>query len=345
MNLTPPTIADIAKLAGVGTATVDRVLNARSGVNIDTEQKIKKAMESLGQPQVLRGRPRGNRAFRLAYVLPDTESPFFELLERQIAQVASDFRHKHTTEVTYRFNAENPADFAQKLSEVEDCDGIALLAPDLPAIKLAINDKIRAGIRVVTLFSDVAGSMRDAHIGADNRAIGRTAGLLLGRMCDPQKQLLLLTEPTRFSAEIERHIGFTQVIEERFAHLNPLQILELPQNEALTKEALQHFLTANKADEIGGIYSLVKEPFCIVNTLDIFNKKAPKALPAILLHNLTEHHQSLLLSHQIAYILHQDIHYCVLTAARVLRDLCDKVRGALNVAAPRIEILTAENLH
>ena len=33
------------------------------------------------------------------------------------------------------------------------------------------------------LFSDVAGSMRETHVGTDNRAAGRTAGLLLGRMC------------------------------------------------------------------------------------------------------------------------------------------------------------------
>jgi LacI family transcriptional regulator len=47
----------------------------------------------------------------------------------------------------------------------------------------------------------------------------------------------------------------------------------------------------------------------------------------------------------MAYVLHQDIHYCVLTAARVLRGLCENVRGALSVVQPRIEILTAENLH
>ena len=43
-------------------------------------------------------------------------------------------------------------------------------------------------------------------------------------------------------------------------------------------------------------------------------------------------------------MLHQDIHYCVLAAARELRGLCENIRGALNVVQPRIEILTAENL-
>jgi len=53
----------------------------------------------------------------------------------------------------------------------------------------------------------------------------------------------------------------------------------------------------------------------------------------------------LLISGAVSYVLHQDIHYCVLTAARVLRGLCENVRGALNAVQPRVEILTAENLH
>jgi LacI family transcriptional regulator len=42
-------------------------------------------------------------------------------------------------------------------------------------------------VHVVTLFSDVAGSMRETHVGADNRAAGRTAGLLLARMAQPPR--------------------------------------------------------------------------------------------------------------------------------------------------------------
>ena len=53
----------------------------------------------------------------------------------------------------------------------------------------------------------------------------------------------------------------------------------------------------------------------------------------------------MLINGQLSYVLQQDIHYCVLTAARVLRDLCENVRGALTVVQPRVEILTAENLH
>ena len=193
-------IADIARHAGVSTATVDRVLNGRPGVNSETVQKVMQAVSALGEPTVTRGRPRLRDNFRFAYVLPAGASQFFDQVERQIALIAGDFRHKHTTEVTYRFNADDPAEFAADLAQVTDCDGIVVLAPDLPMVKLAINEQVRAGVHVVTLFSDVAGSMREVYIGADNRAAGRTAGLLLARMSAPPRDtLLLLSQATRMS--------------------------------------------------------------------------------------------------------------------------------------------------
>ena len=57
-------------------------------------------------------------------------------------------------------------------------------------------------------------------------------------------------------------------------------------------------------------------------------------------HDLTDEHRTLLSDGSFAYLLTQDIHYCVGVAARVLRALCENVRGALNVVQPRVEILT-----
>jgi LacI family transcriptional regulator len=61
-------------------------------------------------------------------------------------------------------------------------------------------------------------------------------------------------------------------------------------------------------------------------------------------HDLLEVHRSMLLSGAMSYLLHQDVEYAVTAASRVLRALCDGVRGALAINNPRIEILTAENL-
>src|SRR5215471_12775566 len=211
--MSTPTIADIARQAGVGTATVDRVLNKRPGVNAETVQRVMQVVAELGLPPQ-RGRPPKGENSRFAFVLPAEAAPFNELVDRQIAQAAGEFRHQHITEVTHRVDSADPLQFAAGLAQLTDCDAMAVMAPDLPPVKLAINELVRNGVHVVTLFSDVAGSMRETHVGADDRA----AGLLLGRMCaaGARDTLVLSSQATRLSAEIERRIGFAQVIEERF---------------------------------------------------------------------------------------------------------------------------------
>ena len=339
------TLADIAARAGVGTATVDRVLNKRPGVNVDTMQRVMQVVAELGSPP-LRGRPRRGDNFRFAYVLPADASPFLGLVDRQIAQAAGDFRHQHITEVTHRLDTRDPAQFAASLAQVADCEGVALMAPDLPAVKLAINELVRSGVHVVTLFSDVAGSMRETHIGADSRAAGRTAGLLLARMAasgTARDTVLLSSQATRLSVEIERRIGCAQVIEERFPGLRLLRTPDLPADDDGAAKALLRFLQKGvDPARVAGIYNVGSGSAGVVRALASAGLAGTAAMVA---HDFTDAHRSLLGSGGLSYVLHQDIHYCVLTAARVLRALCENVRGALSVVQPRIEILTAENLH
>ena len=340
-----PTIADIARQAGVGTATVDRVLNRRPGVNAETVQRVLQVVAELGAPQQP-GRPRRGENFRFAYVLPADDAPFLDLVERQIAQAAGDFRHQHITEVTHRVASSDANAFASELTQLgaSDCQGIALLAPDLPPVKLAINELVRSGVHVVTLFSDVAGSMRETHVGADSRAAGRTAGLLLARMAQPPRDTLLLSsQATRLSAEIERRIGFAQALEERFPKLRLLRTPDLPADDAGAARALQRFLKKDvDIARIAGLYNVGSGSAGIVRALDAAGLGGTVGVVS---HDFTDEHRALLGSGGFAYVLHQDIHYCVLAAARVLRALCENVRGALNVVQPRVEILTAENLH
>ena len=337
------TIADIAARAGVGTATVDRVLNKRPGVNAATVQRVMEVMAQIGAPPQ-RGRPRRDSNFRFAFVLPADETPFLDQVERQIAQSASDFRHQLITEITYRLDAADGTQFAAGLSQLADCEGVALMAPDLPPVKLAINELVRSGIHVVTLFSDVAGSMRETHVGADNRAAGRTAGLLLARMAAPGRDTLLLaSQATRLSAEIERRIGFAQVLEERFPNLRMLRVPDLPPGDDAAGRAFARFLKKGvDPAKVAGLYNVGSGSAGLARALE---SAGLAGLVGMAAHDLTDHHRSLLASGGFAYLLTQDIHYCVGAAARVLRALCENVRGALNVVQPRVEILTAENLH
>ena len=91
----------------------------------------------------------------------------------------------------------------------------------------------------------------------------------------------------------------------------------------------------------GRIYNVGSGSTGVTRALEVRACPAPWARGA----RLPDAHRALLSTGALSYVLHQDLHYCVLTAARVLRALCENVRGALSVVQPRIEILTAENLY
>jgi LacI family transcriptional regulator len=337
------TITQIAEAAGVGTATVDRVLNNRPGVNPATVEKVRAVMLKLGASTPARGRPRVSNNFRFAFVLPSARRGFFDLVDRVIAQTAGDFRHQHITEVTHRLPADDTSAFAAQLAKMSDFDGLAVLAPDVPAVKLAINDLVRTGVHVVCIFSDVAGSLRETYIGIDNRAAGRTAGILLGNSMPRQQagHCLVLTPATRYSAEIDRSIGFSHLLEERFPQINLQTLSDVPENEeeayAFMRKALQTSLVPKS---LQAVHIISAGSWGITRAL----QEREQAQLCVAAYDLIETHRNLLLSGGLTYVLHQDIYYTVLTAAKVLRSLCDGVRGALSVGNPRVEIATAENL-
>jgi LacI family transcriptional regulator len=183
-------------------------------------------------------------------------------------------------------------------------------------------------------------------VGVYNRAAGRTAGLLLGRMAGsvPRDTLLLLSQATRLSAEIERRVGFAQAIEERFGGLRVVRVPDLPADDAGVHTQFKLYLQHEQdLARLAGIYCVGTGSAGVVQALRELG--LAQQVPGLVAHDFTDAHQAMLANGDMAYVLHQDIHYCVLTAARVLRGLCENVRGALSVVQPRIEILTAENLH
>lgn len=341
----PVTITHIAEAAGVSTATVDRVLNNRPGVNPTTVRKVREAMATLGGGTPMRGRPRSTSNYRFAFVLPAARLGFFDLVDRVVAQTAGEFRHQHITEVTHRLPVADANQFAAELGKLSDMDGVALLAPDVPPVKLAINELVRAGVHVVTLFSDVPGSLRETAIGADNRAAGRTAGLLLGRSLprDQPSLCALMSPATRYSAEIDRRIGFQQVLEERYPQAQSLRLFELPESEDEAYEYARTVLApAATGGRLAALYNVGPCSFGVARALAEHGYGHDDLM--FVAHDLLEVHRSMLLSGALSYVLHQDVQYAVTAAARVLRALCDGVRGALAINNPHVEILTAENL-
>jgi LacI family transcriptional regulator len=84
-----PTIRDVAKRAGVSTATVSHVINGTRFVSDELKQSVISAMEELGfRRNALAGALRSGQTHTIGLILPDSLNTFFSELGHGIEQAA-----------------------------------------------------------------------------------------------------------------------------------------------------------------------------------------------------------------------------------------------------------------
>ena len=83
------TIDDVARLAGVSTMTVSRVVNGSSAVSDKTRQKVLEATETLGyQPNLLARSLVTNQTHTIGVLLTHIENPLYSIFLSAIIQEA-----------------------------------------------------------------------------------------------------------------------------------------------------------------------------------------------------------------------------------------------------------------
>src|SRR5918994_4026165 len=83
------TIKDVARLAGVSTMTVSRVMNEHANVRPETRQRVERAVAELGYvPSRLARGLSAQRTGTMALIVPDVANPFFTLIVRGAEDIA-----------------------------------------------------------------------------------------------------------------------------------------------------------------------------------------------------------------------------------------------------------------
>ena len=173
---------DIAREAGVSPATVDRVLNNRDGVRERTRKAVLETARKLGYASEPDGTQEANgTVLRLDFVLPAGTNTFIANLLQQIVkqgELQDDIDvHVHSIE------GFNPDSLARQLDAlIATTQGVGVIALDHPTVREAMRRLAASGAPIVTLVSDILHVPRLGYIGIDNRAAGRLAGYLLGRL-------------------------------------------------------------------------------------------------------------------------------------------------------------------
>jgi LacI family transcriptional regulator len=94
-----PTMSDVARLAGVGTMTVSRVLNGSANVSKGATQRVQTAIGQLNYlPNELARALRGRRSRTIGLILPYLYDPFFAMCGHAVSTVAK--QHGYSVIIT-----------------------------------------------------------------------------------------------------------------------------------------------------------------------------------------------------------------------------------------------------
>lgn len=338
-----PTVHDVASVAGVSLATVDRVLNGRPGVREDTVNRVQAAIRKLGY---VRDTSAANlarkREYRFEVVLPKDSSQFVDTL-REALEEAGESQIADRISVTIRLVLpEDPHAVARELHTLRAArpDGVAIMARETPQVRDAISRLKADGIAVVALISDLPNSERDYFVGVNSVSAGRTAALLMGRLVRPAEgKVLAITNSMVSRDSIDRRLGFDTVMLREFPGLDVLPSAETHDDPERAASIVRRVVASH--GDLVGVYSMGPGNRYLLNA---FRETGRLADLVYIGHELTPHSREALIGGEIDAVIAQNVGHLARSALRVLRAKCDDVAVFEPQERIRIDIVTRENL-
>ena len=291
------TLRDIAREAGVGTATVDRVLNERGNVSVEMAERVLAAARALDLLRVLPARYR--RMLRVEILLARPELPLIERMGAEFAKLAQRVDRSVIIQRT-RLKTDDPELMAEHIDRSQG-DGIVLYAQSHPAIEAAIGRAEASGKAVVTMISDIPRSARLAYSGIDNAAAGRTAAFLIGRMVAGGGHLLVLCNHFSFQSHEARVGGLVASLERQPGRFT-IEIVEGGDDNDLSERRLRAALARNP--ETVAIYNAGAANRAVAGVLaDAADRRWP---PIFIGHELTRFTRPMLRSGVMTMVIDQN---------------------------------------
>ena len=222
-----PTIADVAKAAGVGLSTVDRVLNGRAPVRRETAEQVLRAAEEIGfyGSGAMRQRLRTDKPTRtFGFILLQETRPFYQALAQALTtalETAPSIRGRVRIEF---LDDLSPDSVAQRLTKLaRSVDAIGLVAADHPHIAEAIDHVQSRGVPVVALITELTPRSRVAYVGVDNWKVGRTAAWAIANLRTAPGKVGIVVGSHRYRCQDQNEMGFRSFCRE---HAPGCQLLE-----------------------------------------------------------------------------------------------------------------------
>lgn len=273
---------DIARHAGVGLATVDRVLNERGGVSEKTTAKVLASARSLGTKRVL---PRDRkRRLSIEAVLFRHHSAFYSRLN-QALKLVTKLADIPATIYRTHIDAGEPEQFVSHLESVaENRDGIILFASDLPQVSDAIN-RLAKHTTIVTISTDIPESERHCYIGIDNFNAGQSVAKISEAICRKGGRILVIEPEPSARAQMERFNGFHQF----FTNVGKEGTLcRFPQRKPLTLAVSEVVAFLQAQEDVRVLYSPINNEF-LEMLVEVGRHETAISSVAKIVHDLSPH--------------------------------------------------------
>jgi LacI family transcriptional regulator len=300
---------DVAKLAGVSVATVDRVLNGRGSVKDETARRIMTLATELGYSAGV-----VESELRLSVLIQDPWHLYLREIVRHLTADQIDplkRRYKLTvhymSEIAPQVPDTSPQAFAAKIDELaKTSDVIAGNFPQHPLVLHAVGRAMAAGVPVVTMATDLRDPRRAAYVGPDHRVAGRTAGKLMGMLLKGRTGKIVITSDSVYSAGTsfiaieERDAGFKSVIHEQFPDLTVISAVERITNNTEVRDKLMAYLDD---ESVLGIFNAGGRNSHVISTIRQ-SGRTPDNVVTILSELSTSSHEALLKGEVYAILGH-----------------------------------------
>ena len=339
---TRATLSDVARTAGVGLATVDRVLNQRPGVHPRTVERVLDAVRRLHyRPDPAAARLAQKQLHRIGWLLPSGSNSFVGILRQHIDDNREWMEDHRLHGAVTLVDVFEPDTLAQAVrTAAGQVDTVVVMALDHPLVREAIDDTVAAGRTVITLVSDVPSSRRHHYVGIDNVAAGRTAARLMGRFLGPRHgPVAVVAGSVALRDHAERCMGFGQVMTAEYGGHTLLPPLEGKDDSARTEGMVGELLRSHPG--LVGIYSAGAGNRGIAAALRAAGRSQDVVFVA---HELTPSARSCLLDGTMDAVINQDAGHELRSALRLANARVTQEPLRADQERIRIDIYLKDNL-
>jgi LacI family transcriptional regulator len=269
------TIKEIAKIAGVCPATVDKVIHNRPGVKEKTRLRVQKVISDVGFKPNIAGKALRLQSRRLTLVASIYVTDSFPHIT---AGIQEQLKNYEDFGLYVELKPVNYADAAAQCAILEECDeknvaGVILAPLNDTRIVRAVNKLAEKNIPVITVNNDLPGSGRSCFVGQNLWQAGRAAARLMSAFTGGRGTVAAVTGSEDLLSDIDRLAGFLEFIKDENPELKLVKTIQTHEDPLRTYQETAELL--HEYPGLNGIYittGRVREVGRAVSTLGFAGK-------------------------------------------------------------------------